>query len=385
MQWIHTTPLTFPLGHDYPEAPKQLHLTWVLNQLKPLLESSCCKKIGQHLKYDKNVLAQYDIQLSGIRFDTMMESYVLNATATRHDMDALARHYLNVNTTTYESIAGTGINKQTLNQVAIERVGPYAAEDADIALRLHHALWPQLEKNSVLMNVYETIEYPLIDVLSRMEQKGTLIDVHLLKQHTQDLQKRLEILEQESFQLANQEFNLESPKQLRDIFFKELNIPVIRKTPKGQPSTAEDVLSELALNYPLPKKILEYRSLSKLRSTYTDKLPHMIDSVTGRLHTSYHQAITATGRLSSSHPNLQNIPIKTKEGRRIRQAFIAPPGYCLVAADYSQIELRIMAHLSKDKGLLNAFAEQQDIHCATASEVFWCPFRTRHTSTTPQC
>lgn len=362
-----------PCGHDYLDAPEQLALDWVLTQLKPLLEDSGKPKIGQHLKYDKNVLANYGITLRGITFDTMLESYVLDSTATRHDMDSLAQHYLDMMTIKYEDVAGKGVKQKTFNHVTVEEAAPYAAEDADITLRLHNVLWSKLEEENSLLTIYNTIEKPLINVLSRMERTGALIDSDLLVQQTGELIERLKVLEQEAWELAGESFNLGSPKQLQAILFEKQGLPIIKKTPKGQPSTAEEALAELALDYPLPKKVLEYRSLSKLCSTYTDKLPKMVDPQTGRLHTSYHQAITATGRLSSTEPNLQNIPVRTQEGRRIRQAFVARTGYCLVAADYSQIELRIMAHLSQDKGLLDAFAKGLDIHSATASEVFSVP------------
>lgn len=365
-----------PLGHDYPDAPQQLDRTWVLTQLKPLLEDPSMAKVGQHLKYDKNVLSHYGIDLQGITFDTMLESYVLNSTATRHNMDSLARYYLDVDTVKYADVAGKGAKQKTFNQVEIEQATPYAAEDADITLRLHETLWPKLKAYETLIYVYETIEKPLINVLSRMEQTGTLIDTQKLEQQTQELKERLHSLEQQIHELAGEIFNLNSPKQLQVILFEKHGLPVIKKTPKGQPSTSEEVLAELALNFPLPKKLMEFRSLYKLCATYTDKLPKMVDPDTGRLHTSYHQAVTATGRLSSTEPNLQNIPVRTSEGRRVRQAFIARPGYRLIAADYSQIELRIMAHLSQDKGLLEAFAQGLDIHSATASEVFGMPLNT---------
>ena len=362
-----------PCAHDYLDAPEQLSLEWVLEKLKPLLEDPEKPKVGQHLKYDKNVLANYDVTLRGIAFDTMLESYVLESTATRHDMDSLAQYYLDTATIKFEDVAGKGVKQKTFNHVGVEEAGPYAAEDADITLRLHQALWPKLQETSSLKFIYENIEQPLISVLSRMEKTGTLIDSELLIKQTFELTDRLKVLEKGAWELAGEEFNLSSPKQLQAILFEKQGLPVIKKTPKGQPSTAEEVLAELALDYPLPKKLLEYRSLSKLCSTYTDKLPKMVDRKTGRLHTSYHQAITATGRLSSTEPNLQNIPVRTQEGRRIRQAFVARPGYCVVAADYSQIELRIMAHLSQDKGLLDAFERGLDIHSATASEVFGVP------------
>ena len=359
-----------PVGHDYLGAPEQLDRNWVLKQLKPLLEDSSKKKVGQNLKYDESVLARYGIELKGIAFDTMLESYVLNSVATRHNMDDLAQFYLDYKTISYEEIAGKGAKQLTFNQIELEKAGPYAAEDADITLRLHQAIWSKLEKETSLKSVFEEIELPLVDILSRMERNGALVNANLLGQQSQEIKVRLDELEKSAHDMAGQEFNLASPKQLQDILFNKLELPVIKKTPKGQPSTAEEVLQELALDYGLPRLILEHRSLSKLKSTYTDKLPQMINQSTGRIHTSYHQAVTATGRLSSSDPNLQNIPIRTPEGRRVRQAFVAKEGYKLVAADYSQIELRIMAHLSKDQGLLDAFAKGLDIHKATAAEVF---------------
>lgn len=359
-----------PLAHDYLGAPEQLDRDDVLAQLKPLLEDDSRGKLGQNLKYDANVLANHGIELRGIRFDTMLESYVLDSIGTRHDMDSLSLKYLGHNTIHFEDIAGKGAKQLTFNQIKVEEAGPYAAEDADVTLRLHEALWPRLQNEQSLRSVLEEIELPLVPVLSRIERQGALISRELLGQQSSELGLRLEELKGQAHELAGQEFNLGSPKQLGEILFEKLELPVIKKTPKGAPSTAEEVLVELALDYPLPKLLLEYRSLSKLKSTYTDKLPEMINPVTGRVHTSYHQAVTATGRLSSSDPNLQNIPIRTEEGRRIRQAFVAPEGYRIVAADYSQIELRIMAHLSGDEGLLGAFAAGQDVHRATASEVF---------------
>jgi DNA polymerase I len=359
-----------PLAHDYLGAPAQLDRTAVLDQLKPLLEDPAQKKVGQNLKYDASVLANHGVTLRGIAFDTMLESYVVNSTATRHDMDSLALKYLGLNTIHFEDIAGKGAKQLTFNQITLEEAGPYAAEDADITLRLHRELWPQLENEPGLSSVLNEIEVPLVPVLSRIERQGALISRELLVEQSAELGARLEELQTQTYELAGQEFNLGSPKQLGEILFEKLELPIIKKTPKGAPSTAEEVLVELALDYPLPKLLLEYRSLSKLKSTYTDKLPEMINPGTGRVHTSYHQAVAATGRLSSSNPNLQNIPIRTQEGRRIRQAFVAPPGYRIVAADYSQIELRIMAHLSADQGLLRAFSEGLDVHRATASEVF---------------
>jgi DNA polymerase-1 len=359
-----------PLAHDYEGAPKQLAREDVLAQLKPLLEDSARAKVGQNLKYDMSVLARYDIRLQGIEFDTMLESYVLDSTGSRHDMDTLALKYLGHNTIHYEDIAGKGARQLTFNQISIEQAAPYAAEDADITLRLHQTLWPRLQEIPSLEKVFHEIEIPLVPVLSRIERRGVLLDVNKLKRQSRRFEKRLLELEQQAWEEAGHEFNLGSPKQLQAILFDKLGLPVISKTPKGQPSTAESVLQELAHDYPLPRLILEHRSLSKLKSTYTDKLPEMINPDTGRVHTSYHQAVTATGRLSSSDPNLQNIPVRSEEGRRIRQAFIAAPGYTMVAADYSQIELRIMAHLSGDKGLCQAFAQGEDIHRATAAEVF---------------
>jgi DNA polymerase I len=362
-----------PLAHDYLGAPDQLDRDAVLAALKPLLEDAQQAKVGQNLKYDASVLANHGITLRGIDFDTMLESYVLDSTGTRHDMDSLALKYLGLKTIHFEDIAGKGAKQLTFNQITVEAAAPYAAEDADITLRLHQALWPRLEQEPGLKSVFCELELPLVPVLSKIERQGALISRELLATQSGQLGERLEQLKQGAWELAGQEFNLSSPKQLGEILFEKLELPVIKKTPKGAPSTAEEVLAELALDYPLPKLLLEYRSLSKLKSTYTDKLPEMVNPATGRVHTSYHQAVTATGRLSSSDPNLQNIPIRSEEGRRIRQAFIAPQGYRIVAADYSQIELRIMAHLSGDQGLLTAFNEGQDVHRATASEVFEVP------------
>jgi DNA polymerase-1 len=359
-----------PFCHDYMGAPEQLDRDTVLAQLKPLLESPDHKKVGQNLKYDKNVLANHDICLEGIAEDTMVQSYVLNSVSSRHNMDALALHYLGEETTTFESLAGKGAKQLTFNQLELDKAGPYAAEDADITLRLHQALRPQLAATGKLQSVYEDIDLPLVPVLSRMEQRGTLISASTLRQHSQELAERMAELETAAYEAAGETFNLGSPKQLQVIFYEKLGLPVLKKTPKGTPSTAEPVLQELAHSHELPRLLLEHRSLSKLKSTYTDTLPELIHHRTGRVHTSYHQAVTATGRLSSSEPNLQNIPIRSEQGRRIRQAFIAEKGYKLLAADYSQIELRIMAHLSKDKGLLTAFAKGEDIHKATAAEVF---------------
>ena len=359
-----------PFGHDYLGAPVQLTEAVVLGKLKPLLEDPTRLKVGQNLKYDRNVLLNHDIDLQGIAYDTMLESYVLNSTASRHDMDSLAKRYLGVETTSFEDIAGKGVKQLTFNQIELEQAAPYAAEDADITLRLHQTLWSQLEAVPGLAKVFSEIELPLLPVLARMELLGTTIDPKLLHQQSQEIELRLAELERQAHELAGQEFNLSSPKQLGEVLFTKLGLPIIKKTPKGAPSTAEEVLAELAETYELPRLLMEHRGLAKLKSTYTDKLPLMIKPQTGRVHTSYHQAVAATGRLSSSDPNLQNIPVRNEQGRRIRQAFIPSAGYKLVAADYSQIELRIMAHLSGDKGLLTAFAEGKDIHKATAAEVF---------------
>jgi DNA polymerase-1 len=366
-----------PLAHTGPDtlledAPVQLDRDAVLAQFKPLLENEDNKKVGQHLKYDAHVLANYDITLKGTQFDTMLESYVLNSVASRHDMDSLAKYYLNTKTIKFEEVAGKGAKQITFDKVEIEAAGPYAAEDADITLRLHQTLWAQLNASDKeeLKSVFENIELPLVDVLTKIEANGALIDADILHEQSAQLANRLVELEQQAHDAAGQVFNLGSPKQLAEILFEKLKLPIIKKTPKGAPSTAEEVLVQLAEDYELPKLILENRSLSKLKSTYTDKLPLMICERTGRVHTSYHQATAATGRLSSTDPNLQNIPIKSEEGRRIRDAFIAPEGYTMVAADYSQIELRIMAHLSNDEGLLTAFANGIDVHTATAAEVF---------------
>ncbi len=362
-----------PFAHDYLGVEDQLSEELVWSKLKPLLESPEKAKVGQNLKYDRSVLANHGIGLKGIAFDTMLESYVLNSTGTRHDMDSLALKYLDLTTIKFEDIAGKGAKQLTFNQIKLDEAGPYAAEDADITLRLHQTLWPRLEADQSLKKVFQQIELPLLSILSRIERNGALVSKDLLAKHSAELGGRLVELEKQAFDMAGEEFNLGSPKQLGNILFEKLKLPVIKKTPKGAPSTAEEVLVELALDYPLPKVLMEYRGLSKLKSTYTDKLPEMINPHTGRIHTSYHQAITATGRLSSSDPNLQNIPIRTEEGRRVRQAFIAGEGAKIVAADYSQIELRIMAHLSQDQGLLRAFAEGKDIHQATAAEVFGLP------------
>ncbi|MFM4933150.1 DNA polymerase I [Aeromonas dhakensis] len=359
-----------PFGHDYLGAPVQLTEAVVLGKLKPLLEDPARLKVGQNLKYDRNVLLNHGIELQGIAYDTMLESYVLNSTASRHDMDSLARRYLNAETISFEDIAGKGVKQLTFNQIELEQAAPYAAEDADITLRLHQALWGKLAAEPGLAKVFSEIELPLLPVLARMERLGTTIEPKLLHQQSQEIEVRLAELEKQAHELAGQEFNLSSPKQLGEILFTKLGLPIIKKTPKGAPSTAEEVLAELAETYELPQLLMEHRGLAKLKSTYTDKLPLMIKPQTGRVHTSYHQAVAATGRLSSTDPNLQNIPVRNEQGRRIRQAFIPCAGYKLVAADYSQIELRIMAHLSGDKGLLTAFAEGKDIHKATAAEVF---------------
>jgi DNA polymerase-1 len=359
-----------PLAHDYPGAPEQLDRDAVLSQLRPLLEDPHRYKVGHHIKYDRNVLANHGITLEGIRFDTMLESYVLDSTATRHDMDSVALKYLGHTNITYVDVAGKGANQLDFNQVPLEQAAPYAAEDADITLRLHEAMWPILAESPALEKIYREIELPLVTVLSDMEQAGVAIDTAMLARQSTELAHRIVAIEQEAHREAGQPFNLGSPKQIQEILYDKLHLPVLAKTPKGAPSTAEAVLQDLALDYPLPRLILEYRSLSKLKSTYTDRLPEQINPRTGRVHTSYHQAVATTGRLSSSDPNLQNIPVRTDEGRRIRQAFIARPGYALLAADYSQIELRIMAHLSADEGLLRAFAAGADIHRATAAEVF---------------
>ncbi len=359
-----------PLGHDYLDAPQQLDLDEVLTALKPLLEDASLPKIGQNLKFDRGVLARYDIALNGIVFDTMLESYVLNSVGGRHDMDSLAERHLGYKTTTFEEIAGKGKKQLTFNQIPLEEASKYAAEDADVTLRLHQVMYPQLEGVETLKEIFQKIEMPLVPVLSRMERTGVLIDAQTLAEHSLEIAARLDELEKSAYTLAGEEFNLASPKQLQVILFEKMGLPVLKKTPNGAPSTNEEVLEELAEQHELPRVILEHRGLAKLKSTYTDKLPQMVNPLTSRVHTSYHQAVTATGRLSSRDPNLQNIPVRNDEGRRIRQAFIAPEGYRIMAADYSQIELRIMAHLSQDKGLLKAFAQGKDIHRATAAEVF---------------
>ncbi|MDH5325511.1 MAG: DNA polymerase I [Gammaproteobacteria bacterium] len=359
-----------PMGHDYPDAPAQLSRESVLAQLKPLLEDARQAKVGQNLKYDLSVLANYGIQLKGIAHDTMLQSYVLDSTATRHDMDSLALKFLGHKTIHFEDIAGKGKNQLTFDQIPVDKAAPYAAEDADITLRLHQTLWPRLQQQKAMANLYRDVEIPLIEVLSQVERNGVLINSEMLAKQSAELENRMAELEQEAFEIAGEEFNLGSTKQIQTILYDKMKLPVLKKTPKKQPSTAEPVLQELALDFPLPKLILDYRSVSKLKSTYTDKLPLQINPNTGRVHTSYHQAVASTGRLSSADPNLQNIPIRTQEGRRIRQAFVAAKGNKIVAADYSQIELRIMAHLSGDETLLQAFADNQDVHTATAAEVF---------------
>ena len=359
-----------PLAHQYPDAPLQLDRTKILAQLKPLLENPNKAKLGQNLKYDAHVLANHGICLQGIAHDSMLESYVLNSTATRHNMDDLAKEYLGVTTIHYEDITGKGVKQISFQEVPIEQAAPYAAEDADITLQLHQTLITKLQEQPSLLSLYQDIEMPLLSVLSRIESNGVLIDTGMLSQQSLELASQIVSLEQAAHESAGHAFNLGSPKQLQTILYDQLKLPIRKKTPKGQPSTEESVLQELALEYPLPKLILDYRSLSKLKSTYTDKLPLQVNDKTGRVHTSYHQAVAATGRLSSSDPNLQNIPIRSEEGRKIRQAFIAPGGYKILAADYSQIELRIMAHLSGDAGLLKAFSAGEDIHKATAAEVF---------------
>jgi len=359
-----------PLAHDYLDAPEQLSREHVLQRLQPILENEAIRKLGQHNKYDKNVLANYGIQLRGLAFDTMLESYILNSTITRHDLDSLSEKYLGHKTVSFEDIAGKGAKQLTFNQIEIDKASQYACEDAEVTLALHQKLWKEIETTPSLAHLLTTVEIPLSDVLARMEQTGVLIDSQKLRQQSQDIARRIGELEKQVYSAAGETFNLNSTKQLQAILFDKLNLPIIKRTPKGAPSTAEEVLQELAYDYELPKLITEHRGLTKLKTTYTDKLPQMINQRSGRVHTSYHQAVTATGRLSSSEPNLQNIPIRNEEGRRVRQAFIARPDFKILAADYSQIELRIMAHLSKDKGLLEAFSQGKDIHSATAAEVF---------------
>ncbi|HCH5087092.1 DNA polymerase I [Vibrio parahaemolyticus] len=358
-----------PVAHDYLDAPEQLDRDWVLEQLKPILEDDAQAKVGQNLKYDASVLARYGIEMKGIKYDTMLASYVYNSVGGKHDMDSLALRFLQHSCISFEQIAGKGKDQLTFNQIELEQASPYAAEDADVTLRLHNRLFANIEQDEKLKSVYEEIEMPLVPVLSRIERTGVLIDDMKLSAQSVEIAARLEELEQKAYEIAEQEFNMNSPKQLQAILFEKMGLPVVKKTPSGTPSTNEEVLQELALDYPLPKLILEYRGLAKLKSTYTDKLPKMINPSTGRVHTSYHQAVTATGRLSSTDPNLQNIPIRNEEGRRIRQAFVAPAGYKVLAVDYSQIELRIMAHLSGDQALLDAFRDGKDIHAATAAEI----------------
>jgi DNA polymerase-1 len=362
-----------PIAHDYMGAPEQLSKELVFDVLGPILADDSVKKVGQNLKYDKSVLARAGLELNGIAFDTMLESYVFNSVGTRHDMDSLALKYLGHKNISFEEIAGKGKAQLTFNQIELEKAAPYAAEDADITLRLHNQLWPMLEAQSELLPVFNDIELPLLSVLSDIERTGVKIDSQMLAEQSVEIAARLTELEKEAYEIAGEEFNLSSTKQLQAILYDKLGLPILKKTPKGAPSTAEEVLQELAHDYPLPKLIIEHRGLAKLKSTYTEKLPKLVNPETGRVHTSYHQAVTATGRLSSSDPNLQNIPIRNEAGRRIRQAFIADAGHVILAADYSQIELRIMAHLSQDAGLLKAFAEGKDVHSATASEVFGVP------------
>jgi DNA polymerase-1 len=358
-----------PFGHDYLGAPEQLSEAQVLGALRPWLEDASRPKLGQNLKYDRSVLANHGITLAGIAFDTMLESYVLDSVG-RHDMDSLALKHLDHHTIHFEDVAGKGAKQISFSQVSLEKATPYAAEDADVTLRLHRVLWPQLEAASSLRRVFEDIEMPLVPVLSRLERQGALLDLALLAEQSRELGEKLLAIEARAYEVAGQPFNLGSPKQLQEILFEKLGLPSVAKTPTGQPSTNEAALAELAEQHELPRVILEYRGLSKLKSTYTDRLPEQVNPGTGRVHTSYQQAVAATGRLSSTDPNLQNIPVRTAEGRRIRQAFIAPPGWVILAADYSQIELRIMAHLSGDRGLIDAFAAGHDVHRATAAEVF---------------
>lgn len=362
-----------PIGHDYMDAPPQLDRALVIERIRGVLENPGISKLGQHIKYDVNVLRRHGIDMAGVDHDTMLESYVLNSTATRHDMDSLAQKYLERNTTKFQDVAGKGAKQLTFNQVSLDIATPYAAEDADVTLQLHRRLYGELAENARLKALYEEIEMPLMPVLARIEANGVLVDRDLLRRVSQEMAERMVEIQTAAFEAAGGEFNLGSPTQLKEILFDRLELPVIRKTPKGAPSTAEDVLRELADRHALPQLIVDWRELSKLRSTYADKLPTQINPQTGRIHTSYHQAVAATGRLSSSDPNLQNIPIRTEAGRRIREAFIAPPGHSILAIDYSQIELRIMAHLSGDPGLLEAFNENRDIHAATAAEVFDTP------------
>ncbi|KZX55518.1 DNA polymerase I [Vibrio sp. HI00D65] len=358
-----------PVAHDYLDAPQQLDRDWVLEQLKPILEDDAQAKVGQNLKYDMSVLARYGIEMKGIKHDTMLASYVFNSVGGKHDMDSLALRFLQHSCISFEQIAGKGKKQLTFNQIELDEASPYAAEDADVTLRLHNRLMENIQQDEKLKAIYEEIEVPLIPVMSRIERTGVFVDDMLLGAQSQEIAVRLDELEQKAYEIAEQEFNMNSPKQLQAILFEKMGLPVIKKTPSGSPSTNEEVLQELALDYPLPKLIIEYRGLAKLKSTYTDKLPKMINAETGRVHTSYHQAVTATGRLSSTDPNLQNIPIRNEEGRRIRQAFVAQHGWKILAVDYSQIELRIMAHLSGDKALLEAFQQGKDIHAATAAEI----------------
>ncbi|EPZ7320940.1 DNA polymerase I [Vibrio mimicus] len=362
-----------PVAHDYLDAPQQLDRAWVIAQLKPLLEDESKAKVGQNLKYDASVMARYGVELRGIRHDTMLQSYVYNSVGGKHDMDSLALRFLQHSCISFEQIAGKGKNQLTFNQIDLQEAAQYAAEDADVTLRLHQRISPLIEQDSKLAQVYREIEMPLVPVLSRIERTGVMIDDMLLSAQSQEIALRLDELEKKAYELAGQPFNLSSPKQLQTILFEQMKLPVLQKTPSGIPSTNEEVLQELALDYPLPKVLIEYRGLAKLKSTYTDKLPKMINPSTGRVHTSYHQAVTATGRLSSTDPNLQNIPVRNEEGRRIRQAFVAPHGWKIMAVDYSQIELRIMAHLSGDQALLDAFREGKDIHAATAAEIIGVP------------
>lgn len=364
-----------PLAHDYADAPKQLAFDLVLEKLRPLLEDPTQLKVGHNLKYDQHILANHGINLRGIKHDSMLQSYILNSTASRHNMDDLALYYLQHKTIHYEEVAGKGNKQIPFNQVTIEQALPYAAEDADITLRLHQRLWPNLQKHKQLQHIYSDIEIPLLPVISTIERNGVMIDTDILRQQSEKLKSSIEILEQQAYELAQQTFNINSPQQIQQILYHDMKLPVLTKTPKGQPSTSESVLQQLAQNHELPKLILEHRSLKKLKTTYTDKLPQQINPLTKRVHTSYHQAVTATGRLSSSDPNLQNIPVRTDNGRRIRQAFIAQPGNLLLAADYAQIELCIMAHLSQDQGLLDAFTTGQDVHRRTAAEIFSIPLQ----------
>ncbi|EMB49644.1 DNA polymerase I [Vibrio mimicus] len=364
-----------PVAHDYLDAPQQLDRDWVIAQLKPLLEDESKAKVGQNLKYDASVMARYGVELRGIRHDTMLQSYVYNSVGGKHDMDSLALRFLQHSCISFEQIAGKGKNQITFNQIDLQEAAQYAAEDADVTLRLHQRISPLIEQDSKLAQVYREIEMPLVPVLSRIERTGVMIDDMLLSAQSQEIALRLDELEKKAYELAGQPFNLSSPKQLQTILFEQMKLPVLQKTPSGTPSTNEEVLQELALDYPLPKVLIEYRGLAKLKSTYTDKLPKMINPSTGRVHTSYHQAVTATGRLSSTDPNLQNIPVRNEEGRRIRQAFVAPHGWKIMAVDYSQIELRIMAHLSGDQALLDAFREGKDIHAATAAEIIGVPIK----------